>query len=601
MRPLRALLVLLSSLAVAGSALVGAAPPAAAAGFSLLNGGGSTWSEVALAQWAADVRRSGLVVNYEGVGSTRGRSQFAQGQFDFGVTEIPYQSRPDGPNSVPESITRKFEYMPIVAGGTSFMYNLRLGNQQITDLRLSPATVAKIFTGAITRWNDPQIVREHGKPLPAKRIIPVVRSDGSGTTAQFTDYMAKEQSGTWNDFCRRAGRATPCPLTSFYPATVPGFTVKTGNGSNGVASYVASGYGDGTITYVEYAYARQKRLPVVKLLNAAGYYVLPTAANVAVALTRAQLNPDRTQVLTGVYRNPDPRAYPLSSYSYMLVPTAEEYDFTAREGRSLSTFANYFLCAGQQKADVLGYSPLPRNLVQAGFDVVRRIPGAVPANVDLARCGNPTFRGGRNVLLETAPQPPACDAARSAPCGSAAAGAGGGAPGGRGAASPGGGSAGPGAAGAPAGGGAGGGGPAAGGAGGGGAGGAGAGGAGAPGGGGPAGGAPGSAAAPGTAAGAGGAGGGGPAGAPGAAPAAGGPPQIDPETGQPLAAAGAGGAVAGQAFSAVPVSVGAVREESGLGRVLYGLVALELLLVVLAPPLVGRALRRRREAGSGRT
>ncbi|MGU7695710.1 substrate-binding domain-containing protein, partial [Escherichia coli] len=103
--------------------------------------------------------------------------------------------------------------------------------------------------------------------------------------------------------------------------------------------------------------------PVVKVLNNAGYYVEPTYQSVAVALMAAQINPDLTQNLDGVYNNSDPRTYPMSSYSYMIVPTVTNKVFTAEKGKTLSRFANYMLCEGQQQAAALGYSPLPMNLV----------------------------------------------------------------------------------------------------------------------------------------------------------------------------------------------------------------------------------------------
>jgi hypothetical protein len=107
-----------------------------------------------------------------------------------------------------------------------------------------------------------------------------------------------------------------------------------------------------------------------------------------------------------VYVNPDPRTYPMSSYSYMIVPTDTSSPFNTAKGKTLSTFIDYFLCKGQQKAAPLGYSPLPQNLVQAGFQQVQRIPGnvGVPA---LSNCANPTI--GNNNLVAKAPMPSPCD------------------------------------------------------------------------------------------------------------------------------------------------------------------------------------------------
>jgi phosphate transport system substrate-binding protein len=112
---------------------------------------------------------------------------------------------------------------------------------------------------------------------------------------------------------------------------------------------------------------------------------------VTVALKGARFNPDNTQNLEGVYTNPDPNTYPVSSYSYMIVPTSESGPFTKEKGDVLGRFILYFVCAGQQKAEQLGYAPLPKVLVQNAFDAVRKIPGA-PAlpNID-TQCANPSI------------------------------------------------------------------------------------------------------------------------------------------------------------------------------------------------------------------
>jgi phosphate transport system substrate-binding protein len=213
--------------------------------------------------------------------------------------------------------------------------------------------------------------------------------------------MASQASSVYCPFIRGKLHlsGSVCPSVSFYPAFG---NSKAQNGSNGVANYVSASYGAGAIGYVEYAYAKRINFPVVSLLNRAGYFSQPTAGNVAVALTRAKINKDLTQNLESVYTNPDPRAYPMSSYSYMIVPTSTAAPFNTDKGRTLSTFINYFLCTGQQKADILGYSPLPKNLVLAGFQQVARIPGAVKSP-SITQCHNPALD-----ILQSAPMPNKC-------------------------------------------------------------------------------------------------------------------------------------------------------------------------------------------------
>jgi phosphate ABC transporter phosphate-binding protein len=402
----------------AGTVLHGTA--ARAAEFVAVTGAGSTWSQNALTQWQAHVKQSGITINYDGQGSTAGRNRFTNLTADFAVSEIPYGVTDQGSNVADPPPVRKFAYMPVVAGGTAFMYNLKVGGRKVTNLRLSGPTIAKIFTGAVTLWNDPVIKAENpGIGLPARKIVPVYRSDGSGTTAQFTAWLAARHQGIWDPYCASVGRRTPCGQTSVFPGR-QGFVGQ--NGSSGVTNYTKANTSEGAITYVEYSYAREARFPVVKVLNEQGYYVEPTAKNVAVALLEAKIdesNPGTqtylTQDLSGVYRSADKRAYPLSSYSYAIVPTALEPPMNENKGYTLAKFLYYVVCQGQEQAETLGYSPLPINLVRAGYSQIKRIPGRVEEQ--MVGCRNPTFApdgSNRNILAETAPNPPECDKAGGA-------------------------------------------------------------------------------------------------------------------------------------------------------------------------------------------
>jgi phosphate ABC transporter phosphate-binding protein len=560
----QALVVLLCLLALAIDGV--ASGVARAETFVPISGSGSTWSQNAIDQWRRNVSQFGIQVNYAGEGSSKGRQQFANRTVDFAVSEIPYGLEDTGLGVPDPAPTRAFAYMPIVAGGTSFMYNLKIGGRRVTNLRLSGETIAKIFTGVITKWNDPAILADNpALALPARDVRPVVRSDGSGTTAQFTLWMSKQHPSLWNDYCRKVGRAIPCGQTSNYPAA--GF--KALSGSLGVSQAVADRTGEGLITYVESSYALNLGFPVVKVLNRAGYYIEPTAESVAVALLEAQINPDLTQKLDGVYNSTDRRAYPLSSYSYMIIPTKLEAPINADKGRTLGRFAYYFLCEGQRQVSRLGYSPLPINLVQAGLTQVRRIPGVNAPSLDIKKCNNPTFSpDGRNLLALNAPYPPECDRKGGpAQCATGTAGAtestqpsraGAGTAGSTGNAAGGGNAAGP-----------------------------------AAGGGAAAGGAAGGGAGSGT---------GGASGtrrAPGASPTGSGPTTaataIDPDTGQPVdaAAGGPGTGADDQLVGAVPVEVGASFGSS----VRTALVVFAILLLIglmVGPPLTARLLTRRK-------
>jgi ABC-type phosphate transport system substrate-binding protein len=406
--------------------------PATAGTYTALQGSGSSWAAVALNQWANDLEPNGLHINYNEDGSASGRADWENGQsVDFVGSDPPFRNGQDelaGSLAPAESPNWNYSYVPDVAGGTAFMYHLTVGGHLVTNLRLSEETIMKIFTGQITNWDDPEITQDYGKPLPDEPIIPVVRSDGSGATYFLTRWMKTMFPQQWNAFCERVhpGIKLPCPQTEFYPENWP--NVKPEYGSNAVSVYISSSYGEGAIGYDEYAYALNANWPVVAIENPAGYDVLPTASNVAVALTKAQIydNPNLPdflqQNLNNVYTNMDPRSYPLSSYSYLIVPrdgpssTAEPFfsQDTSGNGRSLSTFIDFFLCQGQQQAAALGYSPLPYNLVHGAFLQVQKIPGTIgaPDINNYGACNNPTFtQGGKNVLLATAPYPTACQKA----------------------------------------------------------------------------------------------------------------------------------------------------------------------------------------------
>jgi phosphate transport system substrate-binding protein len=419
-RVIRAVLTFAMALACI-SALPGTA---SATVYAQIEGTGSTWSQLIVEQWIADVDANGMKVVYTGGGSTKGRKDFSQDSTDFAISEIPYQGT-DERGQADTSDGREFAYLPIVAGGTAFTYQLKIGNDLVRNLRLSGETLAKIFTNQITNWDDPAITKDNnGRKFPSLPITPVVRSDGSGTTAQLTTWMDHEYPSIWRPYFGQSG------LTSYYPKK-NGTRMISQAGSDQVMNTIKGFSGNGMIGYVEYSYPINADYPVVKVLNKAGYYVEPTEYNTAVALTKARINQDKTsplyltQQLDGVYTNPDPRAYPISSYSYMIIPTgADDPRMTTAKRQTLADFMYYSLCAGQTKAGPYGYSPLPLNLVQAGFDQLAKLKKADPdvdlTDRDVTSCNNPTFDGknlDKNVLAETAPQPAACDEQGEGPCG----------------------------------------------------------------------------------------------------------------------------------------------------------------------------------------
>jgi ABC-type phosphate transport system substrate-binding protein len=409
------------ALALASLALAGGQAPAHATTTTYvdISGSGSSWAAVAIDQWAQDERPYGIVVNYNPDGSAAGRDDYMSNQDDFAGSDPPFRNGDDelaGTGS--ENPPQGYSYVPDVAGGTAFIYHITVAGHLITNLRLSGLTLMKIFTGQITNWDNPEITQDYGAQLPNLPITPVIRSDGSGATYFLTRWMEHVYPAQWNAFCQQVhpGIKMPCPQTEFYPDFGD---AKAENGSNNVVTYITSSYGNGSIGYDEYAYALNSHYPVVAMLNPAGYYVLPSAGNVSVALTQAQINEDPNspnflqQNLDNVYTYNDPRSYPLSSYSYFIVPrigTVLPTNFTDAKGVTLSTWLNFDLCAGQQQVIQLGYAPLPINLVEGGLIQVNHIPGHITTTSvsSLAGCDNPTFVNGQDVLLNTAPEPSPC-------------------------------------------------------------------------------------------------------------------------------------------------------------------------------------------------
>ena len=180
-------------LTVLCTGILAPAQPAVAASFTPISGAGSTWAYPAINSWINSVRQTGVTVNYAPNGSTSGRNFFKGGVTDWAQSEIPYGVQ-DGTSFDPPP-TRGYAYLPDAAGGTAFTYNLHIGGQQVTNMRLSGAVIAGIFTSQITMWNNPLIAADNpGLTLPATPITPVVRSDGDGSTSQFTQWMSATQS-----------------------------------------------------------------------------------------------------------------------------------------------------------------------------------------------------------------------------------------------------------------------------------------------------------------------------------------------------------------------------------------------------------------------
>lgn len=421
--------------------LFAASPAGARTEYAEIEGSGSTWAYGIIAPWIAQVQAAyGMQITFNQSGSSQGRKDFANGVTDFGDSDIPYQGI-DPTTGQTDASKRSYAYLPVVAGGTAFTYHVTVAGHLVTNLRLSGETITKIFTNKITNWSDPAITKENGgHALPSETIKPVVRSDGSGATAQFTLWMDKQYPSLWRPF--NGGKAG---LTSIFPRQGNQIAVAQ---DAGIMNTIKGAGGEGEIGYTEYSYPLQAHYPVVYVENRAGYFVQPTQYNVAVALTQARIvgcnrngscspngvpaNSYLTQDLDKVYTYKDSRTYPLSSYSYMIIPTAKsDQRMTVPKRQTLADFLSYDLCTGQRLAGPYGYSPLPLNLVKAAFGELEKLGpqaqgGAVSGvhvknpSANLASCDNPTFVKGNlaaNHLAQIAPLPLACQKASNPPCG----------------------------------------------------------------------------------------------------------------------------------------------------------------------------------------
>jgi phosphate transport system substrate-binding protein len=298
-----------------------------------LTGAGATFPMPIYTKWFDEYSKSHPVrVNYASVGSGAGISQITEGTVDFGASDAPMSD---------EEIGRKpgIVHVPTVMGAVAVTYNL----PELTQpLKIDGPTLAAIFQGQIKKWNDPRIAAMNaGVTLPATDILPVYRTDGSGTTYVFTDYLSAV-SPQWQQAVGK-GKSVQWPT---------GLGAK---GNEGVTGQVRQS--PGSIGYVELAYALQNRLPAAALRNASGAFVLPnpqstsaSAANLGEALAQ---HPD---LRLSVVNAPGADAYPISSMTFLLIPG--QIDDCGR-AQALTGLVRWALADGGAMATELHYAPLP--------------------------------------------------------------------------------------------------------------------------------------------------------------------------------------------------------------------------------------------------
>ena len=282
------------------------------------------------------------------------------------------------------------------------MYNVSdLAGAPVDNLRLSRRTIARIFLGDIARWSDPAITADNdGLQLPVYPITTVYRGGQSGTTALFYDFVANMAPDLFGPWAQRNGfdpRVRIIDLESQGGRWAPSTTAR--QDSDLMARAVAET--PWTISYDEFAYALIHGADAAWVDNASGRWIRPYARNISAALESAQLRPDLSQELSGVYTSPHPGAYPISAYSYIVGQCAPRGDRPTCTGgyddggkaETLSIWLRYIACEGQVEMANIGYSPLPPNLSQEMANSIARMNGTEPEQLGPGNCANPRFHG----------------------------------------------------------------------------------------------------------------------------------------------------------------------------------------------------------------
>lgn len=311
--------------------------PIASAQTSQLTGAGASFPYPIYSKWFDEYyRQTGVQINYQSIGSGGGVRQLLEGTVDFGASDAPMTDEELA------QAERPIAHIPTVIGAISVVYNVP-GVPQ-SGLKLTPDVLADIFLGEITRWNDARIKELNPDlTLPNSYIIVARRSDASGTTYTFSDYLASV-SDKWAARVG-VGRSLKWP------------TGLGQRGNEGVAALVRQN--PGAIGYVEQAYAEQSRLAQVALQNKDGYFVLPSLEGASLTAAGVEMPADyRVSIVNGSGKD----AYPIATFTWLLVYTdASDH----QKGKQIADFLWWAIHDGQEYAAELNYAPLPDAVVKS--------------------------------------------------------------------------------------------------------------------------------------------------------------------------------------------------------------------------------------------
>jgi phosphate transport system substrate-binding protein len=326
--------------------LVSLVLPPAAFGQTTLNGAGATFPNPMYSKWFSEYHKlhSDIQINYQPIGSGGGIRQVIAGTVDFGASDMPMTD-----DQLKEA-TFKVLNIPTVLGAVVPAYNI----PGVTgEVKFTPEALAGIFLGHVTKWNDKAITGANpGVNFPDKEIIVIHRSDGSGTSFIWTDYLSKV-SGDWKS---QVGSGTSVK----WPIGLGG------KGNEGVAGLIRQM--QGAIGYVELIYALQNNINYGSVKNSSGTFLKASLDGVTAAAASAPKMPADFRV--SITNAPGKDAYPISSFTWLLIP-AQSKD--AAKGKILADFLSWMVTDGQKMANALSYAPLPDNVAAKVKDAIKQV------------------------------------------------------------------------------------------------------------------------------------------------------------------------------------------------------------------------------------
>ncbi len=302
------------------------------AGAQNLNGAGATFPYPIYSRWFSEYKAEhpSVQINYQSIGSGGGIRQVSEGTVDFGATDGPMS------DDAIRSAKVKTMHIPTVLGAVVPVYNLKGVTQ---ELNFSGEVIADIYLGTISSWSDPRIAKDNpGVKFPNDPILPVYRSDGSGTTFIFTDYLSKVNP----DFKSKVGNATSVKWPT-------GIGQKGNEGVAGMVRQSPNSFG-----YVELIYARGNNMQFGSVKNASGKFIKASTDGVTAAAAGAKIPADFRVSITNA---PGAAAYPISSFTWLLIPVQST---DPAKGRALADFVTWMLDKGEGEAASMTYAPLPK-------------------------------------------------------------------------------------------------------------------------------------------------------------------------------------------------------------------------------------------------